>query len=127
MKNKLPLVAVLLSLIFIGCGKGIDTDQKSLKPEPQKELCTLMGNIRSFEIKCSEQIESFTLYISGGVEFTYNEHLIIRTRLNGLHYNTFIENKGTSVVGSEGIQDQIKLSINFTDSSIPPVTFNLAP
>jgi hypothetical protein len=79
--------------------------------------CTVIGNVRSFEINCTKTIQTFTVGI-----FTIGSRLENTSTINGQQYNSTIQNNGTSLVGTETIAPTLEIKINFTDSSTCSVT-----
>jgi hypothetical protein len=148
--RKFSLFSSILGLTFlaIACGKSPSGDSagksggsssKTAEQPPSKKNgdqateesgkeggkvvgpCTLTGDIRSFEISCTKNIQSFTFE-----GFSSGKTLSLNFNINGTQYDMNIENKGTKLVGSEKLASEIELTIHFTDSSTGSATLWLA-
>ena len=124
------LVAVLL---FTACGsqpsssesKVTSTAKEELQPETPKVggsvvgSCTLIGDIRSFEISSDLQIRSYSLMGEGMLlMFSARERLTIKNaKLNGVERDMKIEVQDNKVIGYEKLVGNIKLRIMFQDNS----------
>jgi len=79
--------------------------------------CSLSGNIRSFTINCTRTIQNFTVGFS-----TASQSIVMSSVINGVRYDTNIQNNGTSLVGYERAANTLGITINFADSSTASVT-----
>ena len=89
-----------------------DTDSSSEAVNADNIVCTLDGDIRRFRVDCIKPIKSFTIgFITAGKRFQYSGSI------NGVKYNADIENKGSSLEGSEATANSLDITINFEDST----------
>jgi hypothetical protein len=125
MKKNLVLALFCINLGVAACGKDVGSNLGSSPgSNPESSLgntvvgpCTATGDIRSFTIHCTKIIERFSVGF-----ITVGNRLQNISTINGVEYNTNIQNNGTSLVGSEGSANRLDIRIIFTDSSTASVT-----
>ena len=79
--------------------------------------CNVAGNVRSFQIDCTQEIRNFTVgFITAG------STMRIASVINGVQYDTNISNTGMSLVGTEGFVSNLAITIRFTDDTTAFVT-----
>ena len=79
--------------------------------------CNVAGNVRSFQIDCTQEIRNFTVgFITAG------STMRVASVINGVQYDTNISNTGMSLVGTEGFVSNLAITIRFTDDTTAFVT-----
>ena len=124
------LVAVLL---LAACGSQPSSSESKVASPAKEELqtetpkvggsvvgsCTLIGDIRSFEISSDQQMRSYSLMGEGMLLlFSARETLTIKNaKLNGVERDMKIEVQDNKVIGYEKLVENLNIRIMFQDNS----------